>query len=246
MSQELHAAVTRARAKKPVVVYMGDTAASGGYYTACAADEIVANPGTLTASIGVIMSGLSFQELTNKLGIKSNTVKSGKFKDLMSPYHTATADETALLQGLINSSYHQFLGAVLEGRLHGLKDDATKAAREASIRAVADGRVVTGEQGLAVGLVDTLGDIDVAHERLNKRVKERFKLGGEGRLPLETFDSGHHLLDLLSLGLSGQAHMLGSLLSSPSQSASDVVERSLGGVMPFSARHPKQPLWMME
>jgi protease-4 len=104
MSQELNAAVTRARAKKPVVVYMGDTAASGGYYTACAADEIVANPGTLTASIGVIMSGLSFQELTNKLGIKANTVKSGKFKDLMSPYRNATPDETALLQGLINSS----------------------------------------------------------------------------------------------------------------------------------------------
>ena len=186
------------------------------------------------------MSGLSFQELTNKLGIKANTIKSGKFKDLMSPYRTATADENTLLQGQINSSYQQFLGAVLDGRLRGVKDEAVKAAREKSIRAVADGRVVTGEQALAVGLVDTLGDVDVAHQHLDQRAKAKFKIGGKERLPLENFDSHHKLLEWLPIRMSGSInHAIDSALQGS-------LVGSTQSMVPFSVSHPKQPLWMME
>lgn len=239
MSQELHAAVTRVREKKPVVAYFGDVAASGGYYTAVATDHIVSNPGTLTASIGVIMQALNFKELmVNKLGVKSNTIKSGKFKDLLNPFRDTREDELALLQGLIDNSYQQFLGVVLEGRTKHLKDKAKIAARKEVLRSVADGRVVTGDQALSLGLVDELGDIYQAHMALDKLSKERFDIGGDEPLPLEEATEGPKLLRYINL--------LGGAMAPASRSNGSMLGQAIEQAIPFSMQHPNQPLWMME
>lgn len=233
MSQELNAAVQRVSKKKPVVVSMGDLTASGGYYTACAADRIVANPGTLTASIGVIISSMDFSELmNNKLGVHAVTVKSGKFKDILSPYRKPTPDDIALVQRLINESYQDFLGAVVKGRTRFLTDEKEKLALAAKIKAVADGRVVTGGQALQAGLVDELGDQDRAYTILDTMAKERFHLKGKERLPLESAEKGFSLLDLLGI----DAGNVSSL--NPAAQASKV--------LPLSMQYPNQPLWVME
>ncbi len=235
MSQELNSAVKRVTAKKPLVVTMGDLAASGGYYTACAADKIFANPGTLTASIGVIISTVEFSDLmTNKLGVHAVTVKSGKFKDLLSPYRKPRPEELSLIQTVIDDSYQDFLGRVIEGRTRYIKNPAEKAAISAKIRAVADGRVVTGRQGVAAGLVDKLGDQDAAYDDLDLMAKERFNLKGKERLPLETEESGFNLLEYLGL-------QTGSMLRSGKEPLA-----ALGQMVPFSVRYPNRPLWILE
>ncbi len=236
MSQELNEAVKRVREKKPVVVSMGDLAASGGYYTACAADEIVANPGTLTASIGVIISTLNFTTLMNdKLGVEALTIKSGKFKDILSPYRKPTADDKALLQKLIDDSYADFLGAVIDGRTRLMTDPAKKAARIAIIKSVADGRVVTGRQGLADGLVDDIGDQDAAYTILDTLAKKRFNLSGTDRLSLDEADNGFNLMS--ALGLTSSSSSVGA----PANPLAAVSK-----LMPFSMHYPNQPLWILE
>lgn len=236
MSQELNAAVKRVSKKKPVVVSMGDLTASGGYYTACAADRILANPGTLTASIGVIINTLDFTDLMQqKLGVRSLTVKSGKFKDILSPYKHATPDEIALIQRLINESYQDFLGTVLEGRNRYLASDTEKQARSAKIRAVADGRVVTGRQALEAGLVDEIGDQDRAYTVLDTMSKERFHLKGKERLPLENEEKSFSLMQFL--GLAPDAMM-------PAMPGTEALQTLK--MMPLSLRYPNQPLWVME
>lgn len=234
MSQELNAAVKRVHAKKPVVVSMGDLTASGGYYTACAADRIFANPGTLTASIGVIISSMNFSGLMNdKLGIQAVTIKSGRFKDLLSPYRKPNSEEVALIQKLINESYQDFLGSVLEGRTSGL-DAKAKADRTAKIKAIADGRIVTGEQAKAAGLVDEIGDFEAAYTALDKIVKERFHLGGKERLPLESETKSFKLMDFLGI----KTESLSTAALSPTAQAAKM--------LPLSVRYPNQPLWIME
>lgn len=148
--QELHSLLARIRRehKKPVVAQLGDVAASGGYYLAVACDKIVAHPGTLVGSIGVIFNTMNVEGLMAKLGVKQAPIKSGKMKDIGSMTRPMTEEERQLLQGVIDNAYGQFLAAVAEGR---------KADVEA-IRPVADGRIVTGEQALKLGLVDELGD----------------------------------------------------------------------------------------
>jgi protease-4 len=237
MSQELNAAVKRASKKKPVVVSMGDLTASGGYYTACAADKILANPGTLTASIGVIINTMDFTDLMQqKLGVKSLTVKSGKFKDILSPYRHATPEDIALIQRLINESYQDFLATVVEGRTRFVTDPAQKAALSAKIKAVADGRVVTGNQALAAGLVDELGDQDKAYTELDTMAKERFHLKGKDRLPLESEEKSFSLLDFL--GISPDTMM-------PAMPGAESTAQALK-MLPLSMRYPNQPLWVME
>ncbi len=168
-SQEVYNAVLAVRESKPVVVSMGDVAASGGYYIACAADQIYANPGTLTGSIGVIISGFNVAGLFNRLGVEPQVIKSGKFKDILSTSRALTADERTLLQALINNTYEQFLQAVAKGRKKDIQ----------VLRPLADGRIFTGQQAQQVGLVDTLGGLVEAEQALQKLAHARFALGDE-------------------------------------------------------------------
>ena len=146
--QELHALLARIRTehKKPVVAQLGDVAASGGYYLAVACDKIVAHPGTLVGSIGVIFNTMNVEGLMAKLGVKQSPIKSGKMKDIGSMSRPMTEEERALLQSVIDNAYGQFLTAVADGR---------KMTVE-TVRPFADGRIVTGEQALKLGLIDEL------------------------------------------------------------------------------------------
>jgi len=238
MSQELNAAVTRLAKKKPVVAYFGDMAASGGYYTGCAATKIVSNPGTITASIGVIISTVNFKDLMqNKLGVKSYTIKSGKFKDILNPYRDATPEELAMVQQMIDVSYGQFLKAVIDGRTKYITNPTEKAAMAEKIKAIADGRIMIGEQAKEVGLVDELGDIADAYKLLNRMAKERFKIKGKDRLPLEPYESGNNLLELL--GLTSKMPALGQQMAGQPWNAAL-------SAMPMSWRFAGQPLWILE
>jgi protease IV len=152
-SQEIYDAVQRLRKDdKPVVASMGGVAASGAYYIACGADSIVANPGTLTGSIGVIMSFPNTEELFKKVGVRFEVVKTGKFKDMGSLSRPMTAEERQLLQGVLSNVYDQFVSAISEGR--GLE--------RSEILPYADGRIFSGSQALDYGFVDRLGDLDDA------------------------------------------------------------------------------------
>jgi protease IV len=148
--QELHSVIMRVRKEKniPVVALFGDVSASGGYYIAAACDRIVAHPGTLTGSIGVIFNVSNLEGLFSKVGYKSDPIKSGKHKDIGSPARPMTAEERNILQALIMDAYGQFVGAVAEGRR--LPED--------EVRRLADGRIYTGKQALDNKLVDKLGD----------------------------------------------------------------------------------------
>jgi protease-4 len=151
-SQEIHDAILAVRKKKKVVASMGAIAASGGYMVACAADRIVANPGTVTGSISAIMHFANAEELLKKIGLKSSVIKSGQFKDIGSPTRPMTEQEKALIQSLIDDTYDQFLDIVVQGRRIN-KDD---------LRKLADGRLFTGRQAQKLGLVDELGDLNYA------------------------------------------------------------------------------------
>ena len=151
-SQEIYTEVKRLAEKKPVIVSMGAVAASGGYYVAAPADQIVANPGTITGSIGVIMSFTNYQELLDKIGLKSSVVKSGDHKDIGSPVRPMTDADKAILQGLIDDVHHQFVNAIAEGR----EMDFDTAL------ALADGRIYSGKQARELGLVDKLGNFQDA------------------------------------------------------------------------------------
>jgi len=150
VSQEIYNAVKNARKEgKKVVASMGTVAASGGYYVAAAADRIVANPGTLTGSIGVKMEFANIEKLLEKIGVKGMVVKAGEYKDVGSPFREMSAQEKKLLQDVIDDVHNQFIKAIAEGR----------NMQEAEVRAIADGRIFTGQQALDLRLVDQLGDL---------------------------------------------------------------------------------------
>lgn len=151
-SQEIYSEVKRLKEIKPVVASMGSISASGGYYIAAAANKIVANPGTITGSIGVIIEFFNAQELLNKVGLKGYVVKSGRFKDIGSPLRGIEPEEKELIQGVIDDVHRQFVTAVAEGRGKNADD----------IRKIADGRIFTGQQAKELGLVDELGDLSAA------------------------------------------------------------------------------------
>ena len=152
-SQEMYEEVRKTRdAGTPVVVSMGSLAASGGYYVACGASRIVANRGTLTGSIGVIAEFLQLQDLLGKIGVDVKTIKSGKLKDSGTQTRNMTEEEQKYFQALMDDVHRQFMGVVeRERHLSG-----------AATRALADGRVYTGEQAVPLGLVDTLGTYEDA------------------------------------------------------------------------------------
>jgi len=151
--QEIYEEVNRLKEKgKKIVVSMGDVGASGAYYIACAADKIVANPGTITGSIGVLMSLGNMEELFRKIGIRVEVIKRGKHKDIGSLSREMTPQEKKLLQGLIDDAYDQFLQAVIKGR-NLKKREAEK---------IAQGQVFTGRQAKNLGLIDEIGNFQDA------------------------------------------------------------------------------------
>lgn len=154
-SQELHAAVQKIQqAGKPVIVSVGDISASGGYYVTASADKMFANGGSIVGSIGVIMSGIEYSDLLTKLGVTANVIKSGKNKDILSPFKKMEPEQKALLQASVMDAYEQFLNVVVEGR---------KLSVE-KIRPLADGRIFTGHQAVSVGLIDEVGTFEDAVE----------------------------------------------------------------------------------
>jgi protease IV len=139
---------------KPVVVSMGDVAASGGYYISTAADRIVANETTLTGSLGVIFSLTDFSELADEYGVEQEVIKSGEFKDMGSSFRNLTPEEREIFQSLVDESYDEFVSVIVEGR--GLPEER--------VREIADGRIYSGEQAKELGLVDSFGGVDEAAE----------------------------------------------------------------------------------
>lgn len=151
-SQEVYREVRRTAMEKPVVASLGGIAASGGYYASAAATYIIANPGTLTGSIGVVAHLPNLQGLFDKVGYRTVTIKSGQFKDVGNPGRAMTDAEIALLQETLDGMHGQFIKDVAEGRRLSLEQ----------VRAVADGRVLSGEKALELKLVDALGNFQDA------------------------------------------------------------------------------------
>ena len=161
--QEIHDAVLHFKSQgKPVVALFRDVAASGGFYVAMGADKIIAQPGTMTGSIGVIMQASNFEGLFEKIGVKFIPIKSGKHKDIGAFYRPMTDEEAALLQEMIGETYQQFYQAVKAGRPN--IDDAMMSV-------YADGRIFTGARAKALGFVDDLGGEDKAREYLSDLTK---------------------------------------------------------------------------
>ncbi len=156
ISQEIYDTMHRIRENtdKPIVVSMASVAASGGYYIACAADRVVANPGTITGSIGVIFQFNTFEVLMDKVGIGTETIKSGELKDVGNSSRSMTKKEELMLRSVVMDSYEQFIHVVAEGR--------GKDPEE--IYPLADGSIYTGQQAYNLGLVDTLGGLNEAIE----------------------------------------------------------------------------------
>ena len=188
--QEIHSELKKL--EKPIVASMGSTAASGGYYIAAIADEILANPGTLTGSIGVIMQFTKLKGLYEKVGLEQQVVKSGKFKDTGSPVRDMTDEERELLQATLDDVHNQFIDAVFEGRQEYL-------TRE-EIVALADGRIFSGQQALEHRLVDQLGNLPDAIERAGE-------LGGiEGKPKVVRTERKTSMLERL-LGPTGKENL---------------------------------------
>ncbi len=164
-SQEIYGEILKAKRKKKIITSMGSVAASGGYYVACASDLIVANPGTITGSIGVIMQFSNFEELLKKIGIKGVVIKSGEHKDIGSPLREMTPEEKKIMQDTLDNVHQQFIQAVAKGR----KLDPAKVVP------IADGRIMTGEQAQQLGLVDKLGNLQDAIDEASKLVGIRGK-----------------------------------------------------------------------
>ncbi len=150
--QEIYEEVKKAVAKKKIIVSMGSAAASGGYYISAPATRIFANPGTLTGSIGVIMELPNIEGLLNKVGVKAEVIKSGKYKDMASMFRSMGGKERNILQGVLDDVHQQFIDVVAEGR---------KMSPE-EVKKIADGRVFTGRQAMNAGLVDEMGDLEDA------------------------------------------------------------------------------------
>lgn len=166
--QEIYSIIKKIKekTKKPFVAHFGDVAASGAYYIAMACDRIVSNSGTITGSIGVIFSAIQGEELFKKVGVRTSTIKSGRFKDIGSFSREMTKEEKALLQAMIDDTYNIFLDVVSKSR----NIDKEK------LKDIADGRIFTGNQALSLGLVDKIGDLYDA-------IDEAGSLSGIGKNP---------------------------------------------------------------
>lgn len=157
-SQEIYEEVKRFAARKKIIVSMGSLAASGGYYISAPATLIYANPGTITASIGVILKLSNIEGLMDKIGIKSYTLKTGRFKDSGSPLRELSPEDRAMLQSVIDNTHEQFVRAVAAGRKLPVEE----------VRKIADGRILSGEQAKGMKLVDRLGTLQDAIEEAGR------------------------------------------------------------------------------
>ena len=159
-TQEIFEEIQRTRQKKPCVASMGSVAASGGYYIASACDKILANPGTMTGSIGVIMQLSNFEDLMKKVGVKGINIKSGANKDIGSPFQPLSPEGRDILQSVVDNVHGQFVAAVAKGR----------GMDEARVRKLADGRIYSGAQAKELGLIDQFGTLEDAIQLAAKRV----------------------------------------------------------------------------
>ncbi len=151
--QNIYSEILKAKENKKVVALFRDVAASGGFYIAMAADKIVAEPGTITGSVGVIMQTSNLEGLFEKIGVKMVPITSGKYKDIGSAYRPMTAEEKALLQDMVNDTYTQFFEAVKKGRPN---------VQESDLVEYTDGRIFTGQRAFNLGFVDQLGGEETA------------------------------------------------------------------------------------
>ncbi len=227
-SQEIADEIKALKEKqKPVVVSMGDVAASGGYYVACNADKIVANPGTITGSIGVIMSNINLKGLGDKLGLQPQVIKSGQFKDIGSPYRPMTPEEKLILQGLILDAYDQFTTAIAEGRKIPLE----------TVRKIADGRIYSGRQALKLNLVDKIGGYTTAVALLQDMCKEQYKT--TKNFPVKEASPRSYLANLLETAMGGD--------TLPFAQSGGYDQLGLSALIPefLKSRYHHQPLWLM-
>src|SRR6266545_578992 len=152
-SDAIYNALVKARAKKPVVVYMESLAASGGYYVSCGGKFLMASDTTITGSIGVSIQTLNYEQLFNKVGLASVVFKSGKFKDMLNGARPITPEERDLVQSFIMKTYDKFLGLVAKER--NLSADVLR-------KTIADGRILSGKDAFENKLIDGLGELDDA------------------------------------------------------------------------------------
>ncbi len=161
-SELMHDEITHFRKSgKPVIAVMMDVAASGGYYVACACDEIVAQPSTVTGSIGVIMLLVDVTGTMNLIGVKTDAITSGVHKDSGSPFRTMRPEERQLFEGVVEDMYERFVRVVDAGR---------PSLDEAKVRALADGRIYTAGQALETGLIDRIASLRDTIEATKKRI----------------------------------------------------------------------------
>lgn len=187
-SQEMYEEVRKTRESgKPVIVSFGSIAASGGYYVACGSSLIVSNPGTLTGSIGVIISFANFKELAERLGIKDVTFKSGNLKDSGNPLRDLNDDDRKYFQEIVDDSYGQFLDVVSKERKIDME----------TLKPLANGRVFTGKQAKDLGLVDSLGTFEDAI-RMTSRIA-----GIEGEPVIVREKRTNHLIEIFLENLTG-------------------------------------------
>lgn len=172
-------------AGKPIVISMGDTCASAGYWIASKGDYIFASPATLTGSIGVYIDYTNVEGLAGKLGVTDEKIKSGAYKDMLSMYRPMVPEERAMLQGMVNDIYNQFVQSVAEGRHMDV----------AKVKTFADGRIMTGREAQNLGLVDAMGNyydaLDYAGGLVNM----------DGDVPVHTYDGGGSLRGFLNANM---------------------------------------------
>lgn len=185
-SDEIHDKVVEVQEDygKPVYVSMAGTAASGGYYVAAPAEKIMANPQTLTGSLGVIMQSINVSELAEEWGVRSEVIKSGEFKDIMSSTRDMTDDERDILQALVDDAYEQFVDVIETGRGFDREE----------VYELADGRIYTGSQALERGLIDDLGHLDDTIDDLIEDI-------GRGQLRVVEYEADLGFPSLLGMTL---------------------------------------------
>jgi protease-4 len=197
-SDELNRAIVefQKRTEKPVVASMGSVAASGGYYIAVGSRWIVANELTITGSIGVIMHTWNYRGLMNKVGVRPEVYKSGKFKDMLSGEREPNdipAEEREMMQSMINQTYARFKGVVASGRQHSKTQNRdTGKALSDDWATYADGRVLTGSEALNLGFVDELGNFEDA-------VKSAEKIAGIAEAKIVHYQQRYDLSDFFRL-----------------------------------------------